>query len=77
MECDGLLAVFCYNHNLFRGSIQLLASLLRHRCVEVQQKLMGQPMGLSRLVDLLQENREVRLLLLLQESFESLLGFEE
>ncbi|PAV63564.1 hypothetical protein WR25_20839 [Diploscapter pachys] len=42
-----------------RCSIQLLTSLLRHRGPEVQNGVMNQPMGVSRLVDIIHDNREV------------------
>lgn len=48
-----------YEFSIRRPIIQLLTGLLRHRANEVQNILMQDPMAISRLLDLLQESREV------------------
>lgn len=48
-----------YEFNVRRAVVQLLTALLRHRANEVQTAIVGEPMGVSRLVDLLHETREV------------------
>ncbi|VDK41735.1 unnamed protein product [Anisakis simplex] len=49
----------CYDFNVRRALVQLLTALLRHRASEVQNAVMNEPMGVSRLVDILHETREV------------------
>ncbi|VDM24119.1 unnamed protein product [Toxocara canis] len=51
--------VECYEFNVRRALVQLLTALLRHRASEVQNAIMSEPMGVSRLVDILHETREV------------------
>ncbi|CAJ0579948.1 unnamed protein product, partial [Mesorhabditis spiculigera] len=48
-----------FEFSIRRVSVQLLTALLRHRGAEVQNAVIGQPMGVSRLVDLIHDNREV------------------
>ena len=48
-----------YEFSIRRPIIQLLTGLLRHRASEVQNILMQDPMAINRLLDLLQESREV------------------
>uniref|UniRef100_A0A915C6F5 Vesicle tethering protein Uso1/P115-like head domain-containing protein n=1 Tax=Parascaris univalens TaxID=6257 RepID=A0A915C6F5_PARUN len=50
--------VECYEFNVRRALVQLLTALLRHRASEVQNAIMSEPMGVSRLVDILHETRE-------------------
>ncbi|PIC35092.1 hypothetical protein B9Z55_014553 [Caenorhabditis nigoni] len=40
-------------------AVQLLSNLLRHRGTEVQNAVLQQPAGLSKLVDIIHDNREV------------------
>ncbi|GMT23628.1 hypothetical protein PFISCL1PPCAC_14925 [Pristionchus fissidentatus] len=54
-----LSAVDQYDFSVRRAGIQLLSSLLRHRGSEVQNLVMQQAMGITKLVDLLHETREV------------------
>lgn len=48
-----------FSTQLVRTAVQLLSNLLRHRGPEVQSAVMQQPMGLSKLVDIVHDNREV------------------
>uniref|UniRef100_F1KV47 General vesicular transport factor p115 n=1 Tax=Ascaris suum TaxID=6253 RepID=F1KV47_ASCSU len=50
--------VECYEFSVRRALVQLLTALLRHRASEVQNAIMSEPMGVSRLVDILHETRE-------------------
>ncbi|GMR47771.1 hypothetical protein PMAYCL1PPCAC_17966 [Pristionchus mayeri] len=54
-----LAAVDQYDFSVRRAAIQLLHSLLRHRGSEVQNLVMQHAMGITKLVDLLHETREV------------------
>ncbi|EJW77249.1 hypothetical protein WUBG_11843 [Wuchereria bancrofti] len=48
-----------YEFAVRRAAVQLLTALLRHRASEVQTAIVEEPMGVSRLVDLLHDTREV------------------
>ncbi|MCP9265502.1 General vesicular transport factor [Dirofilaria immitis] len=48
-----------YEFAVRRAVIQLLTALLRHRASEVQTAIVEEPMGVSRLVDLLHDTREI------------------
>ncbi|VDN02003.1 unnamed protein product [Thelazia callipaeda] len=48
-----------YEFSVRRAVVQLLTALLRHRASEVQTAIVEEPMGVSRLVDLLHDTREV------------------
>ncbi|CAG9533455.1 unnamed protein product [Cercopithifilaria johnstoni] len=48
-----------YEFAVRRAVIQLLTALLRHRDSEVQTAIVEEPMGVSRLVDLLHDTREI------------------
>uniref|UniRef100_A0A1I8E9N1 General vesicular transport factor p115 n=1 Tax=Wuchereria bancrofti TaxID=6293 RepID=A0A1I8E9N1_WUCBA len=48
-----------YEFAVRRAAVQLLTALLRHRASEVQTAIVEEPMGVSRLVDLLHDTREI------------------
>ncbi|CAB3406679.1 unnamed protein product [Caenorhabditis bovis] len=54
-----LSAIDQFDFNVRRTAVQLLTALLRHRGPEVQTSVLGQPMGISKLVDIVHDNREV------------------
>ncbi|CAD6192907.1 unnamed protein product [Caenorhabditis auriculariae] len=54
-----LAAIEQFDFGVRRTAVQLLTSLLRHRGPEVQASVMGQPMGVSKLVDIVHDNREI------------------
>ncbi|EFO93069.1 hypothetical protein CRE_10100 [Caenorhabditis remanei] len=54
-----LAAVDQFDFGVRRTSVQLLSNLLRHRGTEVQNAILQQPAGLSKLVDIIHDNREV------------------
>ncbi|KAL3120361.1 hypothetical protein niasHT_009232 [Heterodera trifolii] len=49
----------CYDFAVRRNAIKLLTSLLRHRPSAVQQAVISQAVGISHIVDLLHDKREV------------------
>ncbi|UMM29491.1 hypothetical protein L5515_011822 [Caenorhabditis briggsae] len=54
-----LAAVDQFDFGVRRTAVQLLSNLLRHRGTEVQNAVLQQPAGLSKLVDIIHDNREV------------------
>ncbi|CAL2040891.1 unnamed protein product [Caenorhabditis brenneri] len=54
-----LAAVDQFDFGVRRASVQLLSNLLRHRGTEVQNAVLQQPAGLSKLVDIIHDNREI------------------
>ncbi|CAI5449857.1 unnamed protein product [Caenorhabditis angaria] len=54
-----LAAIDQFDFGVRRTGVQLLTSLLRHRGPEVQTAVMNQPMGVSKLVDIVHDNREI------------------
>jgi hypothetical protein len=75
----------CYDFAVRKNAVQLLISLLRHRAPEVQQSLIQSSTGVSRIVDLLHDKREVirnNVVLMLSElsrgnsSLQQLLAYE-